>query len=339
MRSKQTDLAQWERLAQLVRRVETGGLQRLPVRELEELGSLYRQASAALARARTRQRDQKLVEYLNQLVARAHGSVYGRRNQPHLNLGYFFAIDLPRTFRAHLDAILLAVILFAFFSMMSYTLVTSDERWAQLLSPMAAEAAQSFIETGEPAGEYFGEIARTLGYGNLAGLILSNNVRAALAAFALGVTLGLGTIVVIFLNALMMGVFFGVGANQGALLDMIAVVAPHGVLEICAFMIAAGAGLVMGASLAAPGDLTRAQALIQGAKEAVKLVLGTVPLLVAAALVEGLLSPQSTGLFADNYARLLFGLALAALGLTYLFLGDFFLGFLVRHRPHSKTGP
>ena len=324
------ETAKWQRLAELVRRAEAVGLTGLPVRELEELGRLYRQAALALARESTHGRDPRLTEYLNALVARAHSAVYGRRRQEGLHLGRFFAVEIPQTCRAHLDAVLLATALFVLFGLLAYGLVRSDERWGDLLSPGAATVARRFAETRQPAGEYFAETARTLGSGNLSAFILANNVKAAFNAFALGLTLGLGTILVLFLNGMMLGVFMGVGQQQGALMDMLAVVAPHGVLEICAFLVAAAAGLVVGASLAAPGDLTRAQSLVQGARQALRLALGAVPLLLVAALVEGLLSPQSAGLFSENAVRVAFGLALGGLGLAYLFAGDLLAATLRR---------
>jgi uncharacterized membrane protein SpoIIM required for sporulation len=123
----------------------------------------------------------------------------------------------------------------------------------------------------------------------------------------------------------MVGVFLGIGHNHHGLLDMLAVVAPHGMLEIFAFMIAGGAGFVLGFSLIAPGDLTRAESLSRAARPALRLALGAALLLAPAATVEGLLSPQATGLFASDPVRILFGSTLAALGLLYLFAGDLIL--------------
>jgi uncharacterized membrane protein SpoIIM required for sporulation len=320
------DLTKWERLADLVRRVEDGGLPALPVAELEEVGRLYRQAAAALARERTRGRDPELAAYLNALVARAHSSIYGRSTQPGLRLGRFFAVEIPRTCRAHLAFIGLAAGLFLLFALLAYGLVVTDEHWADLLSPGAAEQATRFAESHRPAGEYFAPSAAAVGGGNLSGFILGNNVKAALSAFALGLTAGLGTLAVLFANGTMIGVFLGVGRTHGALLDLVAVVAPHGILELCAFMIAAGAGFVMGFALIAPGDLTRAEALTRGARQALRLALGAALLLLPAALVEGLLSPQATGLFSSDRIRILFGASLAVLGLLYLFAGDVILG-------------
>jgi uncharacterized membrane protein SpoIIM required for sporulation len=325
MPSLSPDLTKWERLADLIRRVEDHGLRALPVAEVEEVSRLYRQATAALARERTRGRDPELADYLNSLVARAHSSIYGRSTQPGLRLGHFFAVEIPRTCRAHLAWIGLAAGLLALFALLAYGLVTSDERWGAALSPAAAEAATKFAESHQPAGRYFAPTAGAVGGGNLSAFILGNNVKAAFSAFGLGLTAGLGTLVVLYENGVMVGVFLGLGHNHHALLDMIAVVAPHGILELFAFTIAAAGGFVLGFSLVAPGDLTRAESLSRAARRALRLALGAALLLVPAATVEGLLSPQATGLFASDRVRILFGTALAALGLLYLFAGDLIL--------------
>ena len=127
---------------------------------------------------------------------------------------------------------------------------------------------------------------------------------------------------VLILHGWMLGVFFGVGAHCGRLADVMAVVIPHGAIEIPAYLIAAGAGLMMGHALINPGDRFRGDAFRIAAVKAVKLALGTVPIFVVAALIEGLLSPQRIGPLALNEARFLLGaLAFAALAL-YLGYGD-----------------
>ncbi len=153
-------------------------------------------------------------------------------------------------------------------------------------------------------------------------MLMSNNIQVALKAFALGVTLGLGTLYVLIMNGLMLGGFLGIGAHYGRLADLLAVVSPHGAIEIPAILIAAGAGLMMGYALINPGDRFRGDAFRIAAVKAVKLAVGTVPIFVVAALIEGLLSPQHAGPLATNEARfLLGGLAFAALAL-YLGYGD-----------------
>lgn len=70
-----------------------------------------------------------------------------------------------------------------------------------------------------------------------------------------------------------------------------AFVVPHGALEIPAILIGGGAGFILGAALLFPGDLRRKDALVMRSRVAVKLVLGCVPVLVIAGIIEGFFSP------------------------------------------------
>src|SRR5438067_12248816 len=90
----------WQRLEELLRRLDSASLRRLHREEVRELGRIYRRTASDLAIARAESRDPRLVNYLNSLVIRAHGRIYpadsaeGRRR-----IRQFFLRDLPRTFR------------------------------------------------------------------------------------------------------------------------------------------------------------------------------------------------------------------------------------------------
>ena len=71
-------------------------------------------------------------------------------------------------------------------------------------------------------------------------------------------------------------------------------VAPHGVLELPAIFIAGGAGLRIAQGLLFPGVLPRRDSLARAGSEAVQLLLGTIPILIIAGIIEAFVSP--TGL-------------------------------------------
>jgi uncharacterized membrane protein SpoIIM required for sporulation len=71
-------------------------------------------------------------------------------------------------------------------------------------------------------------------------------------------------------------------------------VAPHGVLELPAIFIAGAAGFRVAQGLLFPGVLPRRDSLTRAGSEAVQLLVGTVPILVIAGLIEAFVSP--TGL-------------------------------------------
>ena len=68
-------------------------------------------------------------------------------------------------------------------------------------------------------------------------------------------------------------------------------VAPHGSLELPAIFIAGGSGLEIARGLLFPGFLPRRESLAQAGSRAVKLLLGTVPMLIVAGVIEGFFSP------------------------------------------------
>jgi len=61
----------------------------------------------------------------------------------------------------------------------------------------------------------------------------------------------------------------------------------HGTLEISAIIIAGAAGLVLGNSFLFPGTHTRIHSLVRGARRALKICVGLVPVFIVAAFLEG----------------------------------------------------
>jgi uncharacterized membrane protein SpoIIM required for sporulation len=146
--------------------------------------------------------------------------------------------------------------------------------------------------------------------------IMTNNISVSFLAFAMGMTFGLGTLYLMVFNGLMAGTLGGLCYTHGLSVPFWSFVLPHGVIELTAIFIAGGAGFLLGGALLFPGDLPRKDALLKRARQAGRLILGCVPLLVIAGIVEAFFSP----LHVD--AGLKFGMAgiLLALLLCYLLL-------------------
>src|SRR5208283_707261 len=111
----------------------------------------------------------------------------------------------------------------------------------------------------------------------LSSFVITNNIRVALTAFALGITFGLGTIWVLAVNGAMVGGIAGAFAKSGIQWQMWMVILPHGALELSAIVIAGGAGLMVGYGLWAPGQRTRRRALREDVVVAMQLAVGLVP--------------------------------------------------------------
>jgi uncharacterized membrane protein SpoIIM required for sporulation len=91
-------------------------------------------------------------------------------------------------------------------------------------------------------------------------------------------------------------------------------VAAHGVLELPAIFISGGAGLEIARGLLFPGLLPRRESLAQAGGRAARLMIGIVPMLVVAGIIEGFVSPSG---LATPLKFLLSGVLLVALT-TYL---------------------
>jgi uncharacterized membrane protein SpoIIM required for sporulation len=123
---------------------------------------------------------------------------------------------------------------------------------------------------------------------------MTNNMSVGFTTFALGITGGIGTIYMMAFNGLLIGVIGMACWLSGMSLQLWSFVAPHGVLELPAIFIAGGAGLRIAQGLLFPGVLPRRDSLARAGLEAVKLLLGTVPILFIAGIIEAFVSP--TGL-------------------------------------------
>lgn len=123
--------------------------------------------------------------------------------------------------------------------------------------------------------------------------IIANNVQVALGAFALGVTFGIGTTLILMLNGIAIGGVTGLFAAKGVAGALMAFVAPHGVLELTAIAIAGGAGLLIGGGLLLGGPGGRRATVVRNARRAITLMAGVIFLLIVAGLIEGLVSPRS----------------------------------------------
>jgi uncharacterized membrane protein SpoIIM required for sporulation len=127
--------------------------------------------------------------------------------------------------------------------------------------------------------------------------VLGNNLRAVLLAGLLGTfTLGVLALVLLMVPVALVGYFAGNLAASGAPVALVlgALVAPHGILEIPAALLAGGAILRWGMIVVSPaGGRSLGEHWLSGLAEGARLFVGLViPLLILAAAVEVFVTPQ-----------------------------------------------
>lgn len=147
--------------------------------------------------------------------------------------------------------------------------------------------------------------------------IMRNNIQVAFLAFGSGVLAGLPTLWIMILNGLMIGGITGLTAHHGVGFELWTFVIGHGVVELSVIFIAGGSGLMLGWAIIRPGLLSRRDALTIAARRAVRLVVGCVPLLIMAGLIEGFVSPAENVPWPVKWGV---GLGTGVLLYSYLFL-------------------
>lgn len=309
----------WDRLAWLLTRARGRRLAGLSATEIEEFGVLYRETSSDLALARREYPRAPVVGYLNGLVVEAHGLVYRARRRGENPLIAFFAREFPATFRRHAPAVLLAFLAFILPAVLAYALVLRSPAAEAVLVPPGFDARIADVRrTGRWADMSASESSLA------ASTIMTNNVRVAITAFAGGIGLGLLSLFVLAFNGLSLGAVAAAAQSGGVGLALWSFVSPHGWIELTVIFIAGGAGLLIGKAVLLPGLLSRRDAIVAAAQEAVRLLLGGAALLVVAGTIEGFVSPS---LLPEGF-KIAFG---ALTGLT-LFS---YLGFAGR----TRAGP
>ena len=279
----------WESFRTTAVRMERSGVGALAAGEIPQFAAQYREVAADLARARTYQVDPRVITYLERVVAAGHNALYRTRGRDRTPLPHYILRDFPAAVVESWQYVLLAFLLFAVPAAVGYRMIRDRPALAEeIVSPVmvarAEEAAENQVE-----GRGYAQASKAE-RPVAAALIMSNNINVSFGTFVGGLTGGLLTAWLLFVNGMMLGLVVGLFQNYHALNYLMTFVAGHGVLELTAIFISAGAGFRLANALIAPGDRTRRDALILEGRIAARMIGAVVTLLVIAGTIEGLLS-------------------------------------------------
>jgi uncharacterized membrane protein SpoIIM required for sporulation len=278
----------WNRLESAVKQAETSGLKTLSAADLREFGLLYRQAAADLSAVRSDVGSRTLDAYLNRLVSRAHNFVYTGDQMSPRSVWRFMAHEYPRLFHRLFRYTATATLLFlagAIFGTI-LALVRPEFAHAALGPQMMDKIEHHQMWTDSILG------AEPQASSN----IMTNNISVCFITYATGLVFGIYTVFLLVMNGFDIGIVATVCAHYGLALSLWSFVAAHGALELPSIFIAGGAGLRLASGILFPGFLRRRDSVALGGSESIRLLAGTVPLLVIAGILEGFLSPSKAPL-------------------------------------------
>lgn len=287
----------WTRLEQSLERLRT---KQLHLDELTTLDLLYRRAAADLAHAQAAFPDTDVSRFLNQLCGKAYAAIYRARPPSFASVRRFFADTFPGAVQATLGYTQLAAGLLLLGVVLGATTVAVDPSSAQ---PILGPELLDFLKRREL---WTDTALTTHTPAEMATTIFLNNLRVTFSAFAAGVTLGIGTVILVVYNGLFLGATAAACFQYELGAGILNFITAHGPVELSIIAITSGGGLVIGHALIDPGERPRGEYVRERARLAVQLVLGCAPFLVAIGIVEGFVSP---GTFFPWPLKALVGLA------------------------------
>jgi uncharacterized membrane protein SpoIIM required for sporulation len=269
--------AEWRRLELLLQRSRLSGP------EADELVALYQRAATHLSVIRSSSPDPVLVGRLSTLVARARSAVAGAHNPAWRDAARFFTVGFPAAvYGSRYWSAGAAVASLALAWLIAAWVAGNPEVQGAIAAP---EEIRRLVEQDFEA--YYSSAPA----GSFAARVWTNNAWIAAVCLVSGI-LVVPVVYVLWVNVLNLGVAAGLMASAGRLDLFFGLITPHGLLELTAVFVAAGAGLRLGWAVIDPGPLPRAQAVAARGRATVGMALGLTAVLLVSGVIEAFVTPS-----------------------------------------------
>jgi uncharacterized membrane protein SpoIIM required for sporulation len=312
-----TERPYWQELERALDQLSNNPELALPLEQAEKLDYLYRRASSGLLRVRSFTHEPELRQYLEALVARAHGELRSVRGpQQRLHPWQWFTQTFPQTFRRRFlafQAVMAVTILGMVFAVVAMTL---DPESRHVFLPFGHADRKPSERVAEEMADRGKRItgART----DFSAQLMTHNTKVAVLCMSLGITAGIGTFALLFYNGAMLGGIFldYITDNQTAFL--FGWILPHGVVELPAIFIAGQAGFVIASALLGWGDRAPlTQRLRSIGPDVATLIGGVAIMMIWAGIIESFLSQYHEPVL-PYAAKIAFGLVEFTLLVAFL---------------------
>lgn len=280
----------WTELEAMLARLEAEPDLRMPLGQLQLFHQLYERTAADLAKLTTFSSEPETRRYLENLVARAYGEIHETRDKQRRIFPWkWFFQTLPQTFRRHVRAFYLSVAITLAGCAFGGLAIAFDPDAKPVLMPFShllQDPRKRVAEEEKAAND------RLAGHKTeFSAELMTHNTKVSILTLALGMTWGVGTIIMLFYNGVILGAVSVDYIHSGETKFLMGWLMPHGVIEIPAILIAGQAGLLLAFALIGRG--TRASLktrLREISGDLATLIGGVGVMLVWAGFIEAFLS-------------------------------------------------
>ncbi|HEX7618208.1 MAG TPA: stage II sporulation protein M [Verrucomicrobiae bacterium] len=280
----------WNELEKLLDQIEAEPELRMPLGQLQLFHQLYERTAADLAKITTFSSEPETRRYLENLVARAYGEIHEtRERQRRFFPLQWFLQTLPQTFRRHVRAFYLSAAITIAGCAFGGLAIAFDPDSKPVLMPFSRllQDPRKRVAEEEKATHDKLEGFKT----TFSAELMTHNTKVSIVTLALGMTWGIGTVIMLFYNGVILGAVAADYIRAGETNFLLGWLMPHGVIEIPAILIAGQAGLML--AFAIIGRANRAPLRTRLRKisgDVVTLIFGVGLMLIWAGFVEAFLS-------------------------------------------------
>lgn len=287
------------------------------------LADLFIQLTDDLSYSRTHYPKSKTTAYLNTIAAKIHQEIYKNKKEKSSRIITFWKYELPFIFRNSHRQLLTAFSIFAIAVLIGIVSSAYDDSFVRLiLGDSYVNMTLDNIDKGDPMAVY-----KSMNQLDMFLSITVNNIYVSFLCFALGLVFSVGSGYMLFTNGIMLGAFQYFFYAKGLLFQSVLSIWIHGTLEISAIVIAGCAGLTMGNSILFPGTYSRGVSFAKGAKQGIKIVIGLIPVFIAAAFLEG---------FVTRYTHMPIALSISIISCSLFFILWYFVIYPIRLNNRSQ---
>jgi len=289
----------------------------------DDVADSYVDVTTDLSFARTHYPRSRTTQYLNSLAFALHSAIYRNKREKLSRIITFWTHEMPLAMYEARRELLFSLGMFIVMALIGAVSTIGDADFPRVvLGDGYVEMTLRNIENGTPMAVYDqgGRMDSFIG-------ITLNNVMVAFRCFAMGIFTTFGAAYFLMVNGIMVGAFQTFFYQHGLLYESMLAIWLHGTLEIASIIVAGGAGTVLGNGWLFPGTYSRIESFKRGAKRGLKIIIGTVPIFIFAAFIEGFMTRHTE---APNWLRL--GFILTSLAFVL-----FYYVWLPRHRAQEAT--
>ncbi len=309
----------WKEFENMLNSYECGSISMKNVEAVKKFHYLYEKISGDLIKISTFHGERELRKYLENLMGRGYSILYSRTKKatkPKVN--NFITNKFPQTFRKNFSYFAIAVLITLIGVIFGAVTTTLDKDAKAAIFPTQFHHLQQ--TPNERVQKEENSVNKEKQYGVFAAYLMTHNIKVSIMTFALGVLFGIGTIVLLFYNGVILGSVMIDYILAGESTFLVGWLLPHGIIEIPAILIAGQAGLILGSCVLHFNGSHRKKALKEKLSDMTTLIIGLAILLVWAGLIEAFFSQYHEPVI-PYLVKIIFGLFEGTILFLYLFLG------------------